>query len=154
MIESFNSIFSILDKKEDSAILVSFRIWKNWKWIIKLIVYLNKNYISCEIYRKKYKAYNNFVVVALKYSGKNVRRRCLGYAKSYISKSKDPKCIYCDGKLNKQNATTDHIVPISEGGNNSKVNMVVVCGECNAERGNLEFKKYMKLKSNKKDLFI
>lgn len=116
---------------------------------------LNKNYKSCEIFRKRYKLMNNFVVVGLKYNGKNVKRRTSGYAKEFINSHRNATCIYCDGKLTDRNATTDHIVPISLGGNNCQVNLIVCCKNCNNERGNLPFRNYLKIKNPLfKDLFI
>jgi hypothetical protein len=142
--------------KHQHFLSVDKKTYDTWKWIIKTIVSLNKNYKSCEIFRKKYKIMENFVVVGLKYNGKNVKRRTSGYAKGNIKRHS--KCPYCGVKLTTENATTDHIVPISNGGNNCQVNLVVCCEKCNIERGNLPFMKYIKLKNknlyNKKEIFI
>lgn len=123
-----------------------------WKWIIRLFVSLNKNYKSCEILRKKYKFLEDIVVIGLKYNGKNVKRRTTGFAKEFLEENKDSKCIYCMSKLNSENATADHIVPISEGGNNCQVNLVVCCKDCNSERGNMNFKDYLSIKRKSKKL--
>jgi 5-methylcytosine-specific restriction endonuclease McrA len=132
--------------------------YSRWKLVIKVAVSLNKNYKSCEIYRKKYKMMEDFVVIGLKYNGKNVKRRTSGYAKEFIEQHKDAKCLYCETKLNDKNATADHIVPISDGGNNTQVNLIVCCNDCNNERGNIEFKTYISMKNKKykniKRLFI
>jgi 5-methylcytosine-specific restriction endonuclease McrA len=112
-------------------------------------VNINKNYKSCEIYRKKFKSLEDFVVVGLKYSGKNVRRRTSGFAKEFVDKNEGSLCLYCENELSHENATADHIVPISEGGNNCQVNLIVCCKDCNAERGNSEFKSYL-FRKNKK----
>ena len=126
-----------------------------WKWLIIISVGMNKKYKSCEILRKKYKLMENFVVVGLKYNGKNVKRRTSGYAKEFIDKNKDAKCLYCDNELNLENATADHIIPISHGGNNSQVNLVVCCKDCNSERNNIKFKTYIMMKNKKiKGTFI
>lgn len=126
-----------------------------WKWLIRISVSLNKNYKSCEIFRKKYKLLENFVVIGLKYNGKNVKRRTSGFAKDFLDKNIGTSCIYCDVKLTSENATADHIVPISDGGNNTQVNLVICCSDCNNERGNLDFKEYMRLKKKPyKKLFI
>ena len=116
---------------------------------------MNKNYKSCEIFRKKYKTMENFVVIGLRYNGKNVKRRTSGFAKEFLEENKNCECIYCGTKLTKENATADHIVPISKGGNNTQVNLIVCCKDCNSERGNLSFKTFMGLKNSKnKDKFI
>lgn len=124
--------------------------YSKWKWIIKMAVFLNRNYKSCEIFRKKYKMMENFVVIGLKYNGKNVKRRTSGFAKEFLGDHKNSKCIYCDVKLNHHNATADHIIPISDGGNNCQVNLVVCCKDCNNQRGNMDFKTYLLIK--KKDI--
>lgn len=91
----------------------------------------------------------NFVVVGLKYSGKNVRRRTTGFAKEFLLYNKQPRCIYCNVSLRQDNATADHIVPISKGGNNTQINLVVCCKDCNNERGNTEFNEYLTLKNKR-----
>lgn len=130
-------------------ISVDKKTYFRWKWIIKLSVNMNRNYKSCEIFRKKYKIMEDFVVVGLKYNGKNVKRRTSGFAKEFLSDNKDVNCIYCETKLDYHNATADHIVPISEGGNNTQVNLIVCCKECNNERGNLDFRTYLGMKNRK-----
>ena len=70
--------------------------------------------------------------------------------KEFIEHNKNASCVYCDNKLTVHNATADHIIPISDGGNNCQVNLVVCCKECNTERGNLEFSYYMSKKNSKK----
>jgi len=118
-----------------------------WKWLIKAAVGMNDNYKSCEILRKKYKMMEDFVVVGLKYNGKNVKRRTSGYAKEFLDEHSEVKCLYCESSLTKHNATADHIIPISEGGNNTQVNLIVCCKDCNNERGNTEFKTYLSMKN-------
>lgn len=122
--------------------------YSKWKYLLKLVVKLNKNYKPCEIFRKKYKNVENFVVIGLKYNGKNVKRRTSGFAKEFLEENNESNCIYCDCELNHDNATADHIIPISDGGNNCQVNLVVCCQDCNNERGNMEFSTYMTIKRN------
>jgi 5-methylcytosine-specific restriction endonuclease McrA len=89
------------------------------------------------------------VVIGLKYNGKRIKRRTSGFAKEFIEQNKDAKCIYCEKDLNNENATADHIIPISNGGNNAQVNLIVCCKDCNGERGNIDFKHYLKSKNIK-----
>jgi 5-methylcytosine-specific restriction endonuclease McrA len=141
------TIKHILKSKDQHFISVDDDVYKRWKLLIKLAVKLNKRYKSCEIYRKKFKNIENFVVIGLKYSGKNVKRRTSGFAKEFVQSNKSSKCIYCKTKLTPENATADHIVPISNGGNNSQVNLIVCCDKCNSDRGNSNFYDYLKLKN-------
>lgn len=152
-------ILRFLYKSEDSHFLsVDKETYLKYKWLIILSVFMNKKYKSCEIYRKKYKMMEDFVVVGLRYSGRNVKRRTSGYAKEFIDKNKYAKCLYCESKLNDGNATADHIIPISRGGNNTQINLVVCCKNCNNERGNMDFNEYLRLKNVKykkvKRLFV
>jgi CRISPR/Cas system Type II protein with McrA/HNH and RuvC-like nuclease domain len=141
---------NIISSKEAHFLSVDAKFYRRWKYLIIFLLRFNKNYKSVEIYRKRFKSLHDFVVVGLKYNGKNVRRRTLGFARDFVEKNKKARCVYCDAKLTFENATTDHIIPISEGGNNSQVNLVVCCADCNNERGNTEFKYYLSKKNSKK----
>ena len=143
-------LINFLRKAEHQHFIsVSKEDWSRWKYVIKFFVWQNPDYISCTIFRKKYKQLTDFVVVGLKWNGKNVKRRTSGFAKEFLSNNSNLKCIYCECKLNEGNATTDHIIPISEGGNNSKINLMVCCFSCNNERGNTDFVEYLKQKNPK-----
>lgn len=109
-------------------------------------MFFNKNYKSCEIYRKKFKSKKNFVVVGLKKYGKRVKRRTNGFAKDFVRKHRNCKCPYCNKKLTLKNATADHIVPVSKGGNNCQVNLVVCCKKCNTQRGDSSIRDFLKSK--------
>lgn len=63
----------------------------------------------------------------------NTKRR-ISFKKRRLKKH--PYCIYCDKKLNMENATLDHLVPYSLGGKNTFVNISVACAKCNEKRGN------------------
>ena len=142
-------LISLYKSRNEHFLSVDFDFYRKWKWIIKLIILLNKEYISCEIFREKYKFHKRFVVIGLKWGGKNVKRRTSGFAKEFLKYSNNAKCIYCETQLTIENATSDHVIPISEGGNNTQVNLIICCSECNNERGNMEFNKYLKLKNPK-----
>lgn len=153
-----NKLRDIIFHGEETFIIVDFDFYKRWKWLIILIIFFKKNFVSVEIYRKEFKFYKNIVVVGLKYSGKKIKRRVKGFAKQYLLKNGETSCIYCETPLTEENSTTDHIIPVSKKGNNCQVNLVVTCKDCNNERGNLEFKKYLKLKNprlgNQKHPFV
>jgi hypothetical protein len=155
LMDFLKKIKFLLTSKHSHFLSVDKKFYKKWKWIVVMSVKLNKNYKSVEIFRKKFKLLEDFVVVGLKYNGKNVRRRTAGFAKDFVEQNKNAKCIYCDEILTTENATADHIIPISEGGNNAQVNLVVCCKDCNNERGNLDFKYYLSKKNlNKIKHFI
>jgi hypothetical protein len=140
----------ILSSEHHHFISVDKKVYEKWKYVIILAVKLNKNYKSVEIFRKKFKVLEDFVVIGLKYNGKNVKRRTAGFAKEFIEQNEDARCLYCNTNLSHENATADHIIPISKGGNNTQVNLVVCCKDCNNERGNLDFKYYLSKKNEKK----
>lgn len=128
---------------------IDFETYKKYKWLIKIAVSLNKNYTSCEIFRNEFKHLRRFVVVGLKWNGKIVKRRTAGFAKNSLQKNEILKCIYCDKQLTDENATSDHIVPISKKGNNCQVNLVVSCRKCNCDRGNMDFSRFIRMKNTK-----
>lgn len=143
-------IINFIIKSENEHFLsVDYKFYKKWKYLIKISILLNNNYKPCEIYRKKFKSLKNLVVIGLKYSGKKVKRRTSGYAKDFIDKNENTTCLYCGVNLDYNNATADHIIPISNGGNNTQVNLIVCCKNCNGERGNMEFKKFLSTKNLK-----
>jgi len=43
-------------------------------------------------------------------------------------------CKYCDKQLTRFTATLDHITPVSEGGDNTKDNLVTACLSCNSKK--------------------
>lgn len=145
----FKTLKFLYKSKDEHFLYVSSQLWKKWGWIIRLSIILNPNYKSCKIYRKKWKFLTNIVVVGLKWNGRNVKRRTSGFAKEFLQSNRNAKCIYCGIKLTEDNSTTDHIIPISSGGNNCQVNLIVCCFDCNNERGNLHFNEYLKIKNPK-----
>lgn len=154
----FEVVRFILKSKTPPFLSIDVKIWNRWKWIIYPTVFLNKEYRPCIIYRKEFKFLKNIVVIGLKWNGKNVKRRASGFAKEFIKSRKNAKCIYCGSRLHYGNATTDHIIPISEGGNNAQVNLMVCCFNCNNQRGNMKFIDYLKIKNpkyrNEKNPFV
>jgi hypothetical protein len=152
--EIFNILKFIYKARHPHFISVNKKVYFKHKLLIKFCISLNKNYKRCEIFRKKYKNMSDIVVIGLKYNGKNVKRRTSGYAKDFIENNKSAKCIYCGIELTNENATADHIIPISEGGNNCQVNLIVCCKNCNIERGNVAFKKFLYSKGKYQNQFI
>ena len=128
-------------------LFVDFEYYKKWWILISILIFFKKGYRNCLFFRKEYKFYKNIAVVGIKKNDRKVRRRTKGYSKKFLQKHSDTNCIYCKTKLNPENSSVDHIIPISKGGNNSQLNLVVVCRECNNERGDLEFKTYLKIKN-------
>lgn len=119
--------------------------WKRFGFLMKILTFFKSDYIRCLIFRKKYKGKKNLVILGLNNPSKNkMKRRTSGFAKKWLIGRKEPRCLYCGTILDDLNATTDHIIPISKGGNNSQVNLVVCCKDCNSKRGNLDFFKFYK----------
>jgi HNH endonuclease len=44
-------------------------------------------------------------------------------------------CRYCGRKTNDTNRVLDHLIPVSQGGLNDEVNLVVACSLCNSRKG-------------------
>lgn len=151
-------ITEIYKSEHPHFLFVDYDFYKKWKGLIKIAVILNGRYVPCEIFRKKYKIHTNFVVIGLKNHGKPTKRRVNGYAKEYLSENPGICCVYCEIPLTMENATADHIIPISQYGNNCQVNLLVSCESCNGERGNIPFTEYLKIKNIKykkqKHIFI
>ena len=55
------------------------------------------------------------------------------------------RCAYCDVEFNCELLPTkDHVIPISNGGNNTKENVVPACKSCNSKKGyKLDYKPVM-----------
>lgn len=143
-------VIKYLTKTEnDHYLYFTLKNYNRFKWLLWLLMF-NKSYNSCRIYRKKHKYHNNIVVIGLKYYGRNVKRRTNGYSKGYLELNPgDNHCIYCNTLLYEENITADHIIPVSKGGNNSRINLTPCCNTCNEERGDEEFYKYLYQKQPK-----
>lgn len=130
--------------KNDHYLYFTLSNYQKYKWLLWILIF-NKNYRSCRIYRKKHKYHTNIVVVGLKYYGRNVKRRTSGFTREYLTDNPGihNHCIYCNTTLTEENITADHIIPVSKGGNNSKINLIPCCKTCNEERGDEEFYKYL-----------
>lgn len=51
------------------------------------------------------------------------------------------QCQYCGVRLERPDATIDHIVPISRGGQSNWINCVTACKPCNRRKGSLPLEK-------------
>lgn len=54
------------------------------------------------------------------------------------------RCAYCGKKLGDENLTFDHIIPYSQGGQNSIDNLYPACQACNQMRGNKSIEEFRK----------
>lgn len=52
-------------------------------------------------------------------------------------------CVYCGHPVSLEEMETDHIVPLSLGGENSFNNKVCSCPQCNARKGNTLLEEYL-----------
>jgi len=56
------------------------------------------------------------------------------------------RCIYCDAQFTDGKPwDEDHIVPVSKGGSNWALNIVLACEKCNRRRGNMPFLTFCRL---------
>ena len=47
------------------------------------------------------------------------------------------RCVYCASNLGYDNATLDHVQPLSQGGAHAPGNVVAACARCNLMKGNM-----------------
>lgn len=67
------------------------------------------------------------------YAEPHIPRRKKLYTKKRLTG--EEVCAYCGKKLTRQNATLDHVIPLSRGGDDSPRNLVWCCLKCNREKG-------------------
>jgi 5-methylcytosine-specific restriction endonuclease McrA len=140
------------DKKH--FVYLPYTHYKKYGIFYKLAILINPNYKLVDIRRSNYRVWGDIVVIGLRYYGKNVKRRTNGYAKDHLNNNPSEKCLYCLDTMTYENITAEHIVPISKGGNNCKVNLTVCCSDCNLDRGDTDFKSYYKRVRGKKPGFL
>ena len=58
-----------------------------------------------------------------------------------------PVCHYCQCTLTYQMSTLDHKIPVSEGGQSCKNNLVLSCKTCNADKGVIKYKVFRMMKT-------
>lgn len=147
MAQIINNLNQLYFNKNEYFLFVDFEFYKKWWIIICILIFFKRGYKNCLFFRSEYKFYRKVAVVGMKNNDRKVKRRTKGYSKKFLEKHSETDCIYCKTKLNPENSSVDHIIPISKGGNNSQLNLVVVCRDCNNERGDLEFKTYLRIKN-------
>lgn len=54
-------------------------------------------------------------------------------------------CVFCHCKLTFDEATVEHIIPISKGGTNHKENLTISCQTCNNNRRSVPFDEWKKV---------
>ena len=53
-------------------------------------------------------------------------------------------CHYCKKKLFREQATFDHVIPLSKGGYDKSDNGVIACATCNSLKGRLTKEEFLK----------
>jgi len=74
------------------------------------------------------------VVALTKYNG--IPKYTIKFCRSSIYERDKGICQYCEKKINKFDATLDHIIPKSRGGRNNWNNIVFCCKKCNDKKRN------------------
>jgi len=59
ILSEIKQLISLFKSEHEHFLFVDYDFYKKWKYLIKFLINLNKNYKSCEIYRRKYKIYRN-----------------------------------------------------------------------------------------------
>jgi 5-methylcytosine-specific restriction endonuclease McrA len=54
--------------------------------------------------------------------------------RNQIAGDQNWQCFYCGCDIDMSNATTDHVIPLSKGGENLRSNMVASCKPCNVKK--------------------
>ena len=62
------------------------------------------------------------------------KARQLRKSRWWHNKISSSNCYYCEKKLTKDDATMDHVTPLSQGGSTTKGNVVVACKGCNTKK--------------------
>jgi 5-methylcytosine-specific restriction endonuclease McrA len=58
------------------------------------------------------------------------------------------RCLYCNSRFTDAcRPSKDHLLPVTEGGTNSALNIVLACKSCNSSRGSIPFRTFCKLLS-------
>ena len=140
----FKVVKYLTTTKNDHYLYFTLENYKRYKWIIWVLLLFNSDYRVCKLFRKTHRYHKNIVVVGLKYYGRNVKRRTNGFAKEFLEENTgENHCPYCNTVLTEENTTADHMIPVSKGGNNSRVNLLACCKDCNEERGDEDFYRYL-----------
>lgn len=56
------------------------------------------------------------------------------------------RCVYCNKKLDFDEMTIDHLIPLNRNGTNESSNMVCSCSECNIDKGDLTLREFYFIK--------
>ncbi len=62
---------------------------------------------------------------------KSSAKRKEKYKDKEFAKSRVVRCYYCNEKLKRKQATVDHFIPLTRGGEDRKTNFVISCSHCN-----------------------
>lgn len=56
-------------------------------------------------------------------------------------------CVYCYKELTIKSSTFEHIIPVSENGENNQSNLFLACYKCNQERKTIDFQEFKWVKT-------
>ncbi len=63
------------------------------------------------------------------------RKRAIKFSRENVYARDSGRCQYCSGRLPRQEATYDHVLPRSQGGMTRWDNVVIACVPCNQRKG-------------------
>lgn len=78
------------------------------------------------------------VIVLVDYN--KIPRRRVPFSRRNLHRRDGNSCQYCGHSVRASDMTVDHVVPRSQGGQNSWENCVIACRRCNSAKGNKRLK--------------
>lgn len=63
-----------------------------------------------------------------------MKARELKKTRWWLDQVHQAQCYYCEKKVDKEEVTMDHKVPLARGGKSTKSNIVLACKDCNTKK--------------------
>lgn len=133
----------VADKHSGYCAVVINAEWyeENREYIKTVIALYLPHWSACEIYRDLVD-WSIVVVVALKPNKKTSSRINKRIVDRAYKCNRNMTCAYTKEPLDRKEASAEHIIPLSNGGNNSVWNICVATCSLNNNRGNMDYWEY------------